>query len=211
MGFELFCATLIALFLGAVILFGGYRLFLILLPIWGFFFGFGLGAHTVTLLFGQEFFATVTSWIVGLFVGLAFGLLAYLFYAVAIAIIAGSLGYAIGIGFMSLIGLDGLGFITWLVGIVLAVLVIFITFRWNLQKFVIILATSFGGSLVIVGTFMLGIGGMAVADLGRNAVQYVLNQGFLWALFWLVLLVLGIVVQLQANRSYTVEAYENRI
>ena len=90
MGFELFCATLIALFLGAVILFGGYRLFLILLPIWGFFFGFGLGAHTVTLLFGQEFFATVTSWVVGFVVGVLFALLAYFFYAIAIAIVAGS-------------------------------------------------------------------------------------------------------------------------
>jgi len=44
MGFELLCATMIGLLFGAVICFGGYRFFLILLPFWGFFFGFGLGA-----------------------------------------------------------------------------------------------------------------------------------------------------------------------
>jgi hypothetical protein len=121
------------------------------------------------------------------------------------------LGYAIGVGIMSLLGLDGAGFITWLVGIILAVVVIFVTFRWNLQKYVIILATSVGGALVIIATFMLGIEGMAVADLGRNAVRFVLDQSFWWTLFWLVLVILGLVVQLGANRTYTVEPYENRI
>jgi len=52
MGFELFCATMIALLMGLVICFGGYRLFLVLLPIWGFFFGFALGAQTIQALFG---------------------------------------------------------------------------------------------------------------------------------------------------------------
>jgi hypothetical protein len=210
MGFEVFCATLIALFLGAVILFGGYRLFLILLPIWGFFFGFGLGAHTVTMLFGQEFFATITGWVVGLVVGLVFALLAYFFYAIAIAIIAGSLGYAVGVGFMNLIGLDG-GFLVWLVGIALAIVVIFVTFKWNLQKYVIILATSVGGTVVIVGTFMFGLGGMAVANLGQNPVRFALSNNPFWAILAIILVVAGVVVQLQANRAWELEPYDNRI
>jgi hypothetical protein len=210
MGFEMFCATLLALFLGAVILFGGYRLFLILLPIWGFFFGFGLGAHTVSLLFGQEFFATVTGWVVGFFVGLLFGLLSYLFYAIAVAIVAGSLGYAVGVGLMNLIGLDG-GFLVWLVGIALAIVVIFVTFKWNLQKYVIILATSVGGALVIVGTFMFGLGGLQVAQLGRNPVQHAFEDSPWWALFALVLVILGIVVQIGTSRVYEIEPYDNRV
>lgn len=210
MGFEMFCATLIALLLGAIIMFGGYRLFLVLLPIWGFFFGFGLGAHTVTMLFGEAFFATITGWVVGFFVGLLFGLLAYLFYAIAVAIIAGSLGYAIGVGLMNLIGLDG-GFLVWLVGIVLAVVVIFVTFKWNLQKYVIIAATSVGGALVIVGTFMFGLAGLQVAQLAENPVQYAFADSPWWALFALVLVVFGIVVQIGTTRTYVVEPYDNRI
>ncbi len=210
MGFEMFCATLIALLLGAVVLFGGYRLFLILLPIWGFFFGFGLGAHTVTLLFGDAFFATITGWVVGFFVGLLFGLLAYLFYAIAVAIIAGSLGYAIGVGLMNLIGLDG-GFLVWLVGIVLAVVVIFVTFKWNLQKYVIIAATAVGGALVIVATFMFGLAGLQVVQLAENPVRYAFADSPWWALFALVLVVIGIVVQIGTTRTYVVEPYDNRI
>jgi len=211
MGFEVFCATLIALFIGAVVLFGGYRLFLVLLPIWGFFFGFGLGAHTVSLLFGEAFFATVTSWVVGFFVGLIFGLLSYLFYAVAVAVIAGSLGYGIGIGFMALIGLDGLGFITWLVGIVLAVILIIITFAFNLQKYVIIAASAAGGAMVVIGTFLFAFAGLDVGDLGTEAVRVAISDSFWWTIFWIILAVLGIIVQLAVNRSYAVEPYDNRI
>ncbi|MBV9323828.1 MAG: hypothetical protein JO352_08595, partial [Chloroflexi bacterium] len=40
---------------------GGYRFFIFLLPIWGFFFGFGLGAQAVQALFGDAFLSTVTS------------------------------------------------------------------------------------------------------------------------------------------------------
>ena len=209
MGFEIFCATLIALLLGAVLMFGGYRLFLFLLPIWGFFFGFGLGAQTVTLLLGEAFFATVTGWVVGFFVGLIFGLLSYLFYAVAVAVIAGSLGYGIGIGLMGLIGLGG--FLAWLVGIILAIVVIFVTFRWNLQKYVIIIATAAGGASVVIGTFLLTFGNVTLADLGGNPVRAAISGSFWWTLFWILLAVLGIVAQLQANRSYEIEAYDNRI
>jgi len=210
MGFEMFCATLLALFLGAVILLGGYRLFLILLPIWGFFFGFGLGAHTVSLLFGQEFFATVTGWVVGFFVGLLFGLLSYLFYAVAVAIIAGSLGYMVGVGLMNAIGLEG-GFIVWLVGIALAIVVIFVTFKWNLQKYVIIVATSAAGTLVIVGTFMFGLAGLQVAQLARNPVRHAFEDSPLWAILAIVLVIVGIVVQLRTSMVYELEPYDNRI
>ena len=210
MGFEMFCATLLALFLGAVILLGGYRLFLILLPIWGFFFGFGLGAHTVSLLFGQEFFATVTGWVVGFFVGLLFGLLSYLFYAVAVAIIAGSLGYMVGVGLMNAIGLEG-GFIVWLVGIALAIVVIFVTFKWNLQKYVIIVATSAAGTLVIVGTFMFGLAGLQVAQLARNPVRNAFEDSPLWAILAIVLVIVGIVVQLRTSMVYELEPYDNRI
>jgi hypothetical protein len=97
------------------------------------------------------------------------------------------------------------------VGIALAIVVIFVTFRWNLQKYVIILATAVGGALVIVGTFMFGFGGLTVADLGARAVRLAMSNSFWWSIFWLVLVVLGVFVQLAATRTYVVEPYENRI
>ena len=70
--FTLMCGGLIALLFGMMVCFAGYRLFLILLPIWGFFFGFGLGAQAIQAIFGQQFLAEVTSWIVGFIVAVSY-------------------------------------------------------------------------------------------------------------------------------------------
>ena len=210
MGFELFCSTLIALLLGLVICFGGYRLFLFLLPIWGFFFGFALGAQTMQALFGVQFAATVTSWVVGFVVGAVFALLAYLFYAIAVAILAGSIGYALGAGFMHLIGLN-FGLVVWLVGIAVGVVVIIATFYFNLQKYVIIAATAIGGAGVIVGTLMFGVIGVAVAKLFENPIRLALQNSPIWTIIFLILAVAGIVLQITHTRDWEMEPYENRI
>ena len=102
MGFEIFCMTLIALLVGLVVTFGGYRLFLFLLPIWGFFFGFGLGAQTLQVIFGIGFLATISSWVVGFFVGAIFAVLSYLFYIVAVALISGSFGYGLTVAVLAI-------------------------------------------------------------------------------------------------------------
>ena len=89
MAFEILCMATIALLFGLAVVFSGYRLFLFLLPIWGFFTGFVLGAQTIDFLFDAGLFATVTGWVVGFFVGLLFAALSYLFYAVAVGVIFG--------------------------------------------------------------------------------------------------------------------------
>ena len=211
MGFDLFCSTLIALLLGLVICFGGYRLFLFLLPIWGFFFGFALGAQTMQALFGVQFAATVTSWVVGFVVGAAFAVLAYLFYAIAVAILAGSIGYALGAGFMHLIGFN-LGLLVWLVGIAVGVVVIIATFYFNIQKYVIIAATAIGGAGVIIGTLMFGVGGVAVVSkLFENPIRLALQGSPILTILFLILAVAGIVLQITHTRDWEMEPYDNRI
>ena len=156
MGFEIFCATMIGLLLGAVICFGGYRFFLFLLPIWGFFFGFGLGAQSVQALLGDGFFGTVTSWAVGFVLALIFAVLSYLYYIVAVAVMGGSLGYGAVVALMGAIGFN-FGFLTWIIGIVAAVAMAFITIRFNLAKYVIIVATALGGAALSIGTLVMGV------------------------------------------------------
>lgn len=210
MGFELLCASLIALILGLVICFGGYRLFLILLPVWGFFFGFFLGVQTLQALFGVGFLATVTSWVVGFVVGAIFGLLSYLFYIVGVALLAGWLGYALGAGFMHLIGIDA-GLLVFLVGIVAAIVVAAVTIFLNLQKWVIIIATAVGGAGVILGTLAMGAAGLSLAQAFGNPVRRVLEGSPLLILLFLVLVIAGIFVQFRANQNWMAEPYENRI
>ncbi|MFO7661561.1 MAG: hypothetical protein R6X18_03095 [Chloroflexota bacterium] len=209
-GLELLCAVIIALGFGTLVAFAGYRLFLVLLPVWGFVFGFLLGAQTIQALLGDGMFATATSWVTGFVVALIFAVLSYLFYAFAVAIIAGALGYGIGVGLMQLLGMD-MGLIPWLVGVALAVVLIFVTFRYNLAKLVIIAATAIGGAAIAVGVLALGPGGIQVADALNNTVQAVLNAGFIWALLFVLMAAAGFFVQWQANRAWTAEPYPSRI
>ena len=66
--FALALTGLLTLFLGYVLAFAGYRFFAVLLPIFGFLFGFGFGAQMIQALFGGGFLSTLTSWAVGIVV-----------------------------------------------------------------------------------------------------------------------------------------------
>ena len=206
MGFELFCMSMIALLIGLAVTFGGYRFFLILLPIWAFFFGFGLGAETLQVIFGVGFLATVTSWVVGFIVGAAFAVLSYLFYIVAVALLAGSFGYGLAVALLTAIGLN-FGFFVWLIGIVAGIIVAAVVLIFNIQKYAIIVITALGGTGAIIFTLLAMFGNLTPAEVMLNPVMTAISNSFWWLLFYLVLAIAGIVVQFGANRSYELESY----
>ena len=209
MTFELFCLTLIALAFGTLMIFGGYRLFLILLPIWGFFFGFGLGAQTLTYLFGYGFLSTVTSWVVGFFVGALFALLSYLFYAFAVALLSGSLGYGLMVGILTAIGFNP-GLITWVLGIIAGGALALVVLYFNIQKYAVIVITAITGTSVIIFTLMTTIGDAQYSDLLNAPLRYALQGSFWWWLFLFVVAGAGIYVQIRDTRKYEIAAY-NRL
>ena len=202
--FTLACAGLIAFMFGLALCFVGYRFFLVLLPIWGFFFGLWLGAQSMQALFGEAFLATVTSWVVGFIVGAVFAVLAYFFYLVAVAIIAGSLGYFVAVGILLWLNLP-MGFLVWLIGIVAAVALAFVTLKFNLQKWVIIIATSVLGASVVIGTFVVMFN-PAIALL-QNPVKFILSQSWLAWITALVLVVVGVYVQFRSSQAVKLEEY----
>lgn len=207
MGFEIFCMTIIALLFATALIFGGYRFFLFLLPIWGFFFGFGLGASAVQALFSTGLLATVTSWVVGFIVAVIFALLSYFFYAAAVAVAAGILGYMLGVGIMDLFGLNGLALITFIVATALAVVAVIVTFRFNLQKYVIIAATAIGGAALAVGVILLGVGGIDLVRLAESPVRLLFQTSPFMGIVFVLLAIAGIAVQIRANRRFEVETY----
>jgi Domain of unknown function (DUF4203) len=207
--FALAIAGMIALLFGFVLLFGGYRFFIFLLPIWGFFFGFGLGAQSVQALFGDAFLSTVTSWVVGFVLAVVFAVLSYLFYFAAVAVVAGGLGYALGVGVMEAIGVN-FGLIVWLVGVVVAVVLAVAVLALNVQKWVIIIATALLGAEVIVGTFLFLFGSLPEAQLLQNPVRVALQTSPFWTITFVVLAVIGVVAQLQSTRRTKVATY-NRL
>ena len=206
--FAVMCGGLIALLFGLALGFAGYRLFLILLPIWGFFFGFGLGAQAIMAISPNDaFLATITSWVIGFIVAVVFAVLAYLFYIFAVAIISFSLGYSVTMGVLGALGapLWG-GLIGWIIAVVVGVALALVVLRFNIQKVVIELATAFLGAGAIVGVFVLLFGGPA-AQIMQNPVKFVLNSSPFWLIVFIVLGVLGFAAQYMHNRSWEVHTY----
>ncbi|MBE2220238.1 MAG: DUF4203 domain-containing protein [Anaerolineae bacterium] len=206
MSFEMLCMTMIGLLFGAVLIFGGYRLFIVLLPIWGFFFGLGLGAQTVQVIFGDAFLATITSWVVGFIVGIIFAILSYLFYIVAVALLSGSFGYALAVGLLTWIGLN-FGFIVWAIGIVAGIIVAVLVLVLNIQKYAIIAITAFGGTAAVIYVLLASVGGLSPIQLAASPVATAISNSFWWLLFFLVVGIAGFVVQLRVNGSYEIEEY----
>lgn len=206
MTLELMCMALIGLLFGLAVAFGGYRLFLILLPIWAFFFGFGLGAQTLQAIFGAGFLATITSWVVGFIVGLIFAVLSYLFYVFAVALLSGSFGYSLAVGILTAIGFN-MGLIVWLIGIVAGIALAVIVLAFNIQKYAIIVITAVLGTGIVIFTILASVGGLTPAELAASPVLAAIQNSFLWLVFFVVVAGAGIIVQLRATRAYEIESY----
>jgi hypothetical protein len=203
--------SLIAILLGLALSLGGYRFFMILLPLWAFFAGFSLTATAITGFWGTAFLTTAVSWVVGILVGLLFAALAYLFYYAAIIILGGIVGYQLGVGFMTWIGFK-LGFITMLVALALAIIFAFGAWYLKVPKLVIIILTSLAGAASLLAGVFLAFGTIPLADLQWGAVGAIVRQSWWWTLVYLALALLGVAAQwLLTSSRYTLDAYSRDV
>lgn len=209
MTFQLICVAVIALIIGVLAMLAGYRLFLLLLPIWGFFGGFAMGAHAIALLLGEGFLVTVTGWIVGFVVGILFAVLSYLFFIVGVALLSAAFGYFLAAGLMLLFLEPGL--IVTLVGLAGAVVMAFVVLAFNIQKPVLEFITSFGGATAILTGILLLFRRISLESLGENPVRMVLDDSVFWLITWLVLGFVGFAIQVTSNRTFVIEEPENRV
>jgi len=200
---QVIVVALFAALLGAAFCFAGYRLFLVMLPIWGFFAGFWIGAESISHLFGTGFLVTTTAWVVGFFTGLFFAILSYLFYFFGVIILAGSFGAALGSGIMAAIGFDP-GLLSGLVALVTALVMIILVLLFNLQKYVITAITAIGGANALVLSVLLLMSRVSLESLqgAGSAIKPVLQDSWFWLVIWLLIAVVGFAVQLRANRDF---------
>ncbi len=198
--FTLACAAFLASLFGLTLAFAGYKLFRVLLPIWGFFFGLWFGAQSIQVLFNEGFLTTITSWVVGLLVGVLFAVLAFPFYLFGVAILASSLGYFVTVGLLLWLGMSW-GWLLWLIAIMVAIAVAAVTLILNLQKWVIIIASSVLGAGLVVGVITALF--RPASLLLENPVRVMLDTSPLLLILFLVMVILGIIVQARTTRSAT--------
>jgi predicted flap endonuclease-1-like 5' DNA nuclease len=199
--FTLACTALIASLFGLALTFAGYKLFRILLPIWGFFFGLWLGAQSIQVLFNEGFLTTITSWVVGLLVGVLFAVLAFPFYLFGVAILATSLGYFVTVGLLLWLGMPW-GFLVWLIGIVVAIALAAVTLILNLQKWIIVIGSAILGAGLVVAVFTALF--KPVSLLMENPVKVMLETSPLLLIVFLLLVIFGIVVQSRTTRKVAI-------
>jgi hypothetical protein len=189
--------AILAVVIGLAFCFGGWRFFLLLLPIWGFVVGFGLGTEAMRALFGDGTFATVTSWVVGLVIGLVFAGLSYLFYYAAIVILAGTVGYAIGAAAWGLIGNEQ-GVIAFVLGIVVGVVVAVAALALNVPRYLVIVLTGLGGAAAIVAGWFLLIGKVPADNVTWWQVGKLISDSWFYLIVWGLIAAAGIVAQMRA-------------
>ncbi len=198
--------ALIAGGLGAVLLFAGYRFGRIIIPLWGLFGGFIFGASATSDALGGQFIGTVMGIVVGLIIGLIFGLLAYFFYSLAVVLLGATIGYWIGSGFVTLLGINK-GFLSAVVGIVIGAVFAIAALAFNAPKYFLIFITTLGGSVAIVGGVLLLLNKIELDAFNYNAAATTITDSTLWLIVTSVLFIVGLIFQVKSNPDYVLEAW----
>ena len=154
--------------IGLAFAFWGFRVFLILLPIWGFFAGFLLGANGVQYIFGEAFLATLTGWVVGFLLGLLFAVLSYLYYWVAVILLGGVLGYQLTIGLLQWIGFDADGIIAFILALIVGAVFAVGFFLLQMPAVLVIVVTAISGAAATMAGIAIGLGLIPYEELGSG-------------------------------------------
>ncbi len=188
---------LLAIAIGLAFCFYGFKVFLVLLPIWGFFAGFLLGAGGITALFGDAFLATATGWVVGFLLGLLFAVLSYLYYWIAVILLGGALGYQLTIGLLQWIGFTGDGWLAIILGLVVGAIFAVGFFVLHMPAILVIVSTAISGAYATMAGVVIGLGLIPVAGLegGVLGVHQDVELGWLSVVIGIVLAIAGAVYQ----------------
>jgi hypothetical protein len=201
MGLDVLGVALLALLIGAAFCFFGFRFFLFLLPVWGFFMGFLAGAQGMAALFGDGFLVQVTGWVVGFGLGVVLAILSYLFYWIAVVLLGGSIGYAIGVGLMGALNIQ-LDLLVVAAGVAVGVFGSLVVVFFQLPRYLVIVLTAAGGSTSIVAGVLLLLGTVKLDGLSHGIVGAaigVIQDNLLWAVVWVALLAVGVFFQVRST------------
>lgn len=192
---------------GLAIAFFGLRFWFILLPIFGAFAGFWLGARIIQDLFGTGFLSTATSWVVGIVVGLGFAILSWFVWYAGAIIMAGAVGASLFSGIMHALFTNPWGWTLFIVALIGAILFAAIALFLNLPIYIVIVNSAFGGASLAVAGLLTMMGRITTTELANGATVAVVDEsrfqgaGWLWVILWIIVAVLGILFQLQSIAS----------
>jgi len=191
---------LLAIIVGALFCMRGYATMRVVIPIWGAFVGFMLGAGAVSGASGDSLLSSVLGWLVGLAVAMLFGALAYLYYEISVVLAMGGIGFMLGSSVVIALGIDW----TWVIvlaGIAVGVVLALVAIVGSLPMILLTLLTASAGASAMVGGLMLIFGSLDTTDLDRATVVDRIHDHPAWWILYAVLVVAGIISQLKFTGS----------
>ncbi len=196
MSVEGFIVGLLAIVIGLAWAFYGLKLFTILLPIWAFFFGLVTGAQIGQEIFGQNLFATVLSWGIGLVFGVVLAAISYFWYYAAITILGGAVGYALGVGIFEYFGL-GTGPIIVLIGLIVGALFAIGTFLLGVPVLLVMAFSAFSGAAAVVNGVLILLGQIKLETLDGGVFGALLHHGLVGTIAFIVIGVAALLYQMR--------------
>ena len=195
---------ILAILAGIMFCFRGYLAMRTVIGIWGSFVGFGLGASLVAAATQEPPLAGVFGWSAAIIGALLLGGLAYAFYAVAVVLSMGSVGYAIGAALAGWITAA-----TWvhvLFGVAGAALLIAIAVVTNMPEVLLILVAASGGATAIIAGVLLLMGLLPISNIQVDSLARILAENWWVNVAYLVLFIAGVVTQLSRRSTANLRA-----
>jgi hypothetical protein len=184
-----------AIVIGGVFCFWGYFAMRLVIPIWGFFAGFMLGAGATSFFDDSEFLSTVLGWVLGFFVGLLFAVLAYLFYEIAVVLAFASIGFTLGSALMTALNIDWNWFVI-LAGVALGIVFGIVAVVTELPMVLLVVFSTIAGALAITAGLMLVFNAIDTKDWSSTAVVDLIDDDWWWWVIAFALAIAGLVAQM---------------
>ena len=189
--------ALIVIVAGALFCFFGYLAFRIIIPIWGAFVGFGLGAGLIAAATDEGFLRTGLAWAVAIGLALVFAILAYLFYWVAVVIAMGSIGFTLGASLMAALGVDWNWLIV-LVGLAVGALLALVAIAADMPMILLVVLSALAGASAVTTGVMVLVGAIGTDEFTEDAVTARASDDWWWYVLYFGLAVVGILYQARA-------------
>ena len=191
---------LVALVAGAFLCFAGRIAVRVILSIWGAFVGLALGGAAVSAITDSSPLSTILGWVVGILLAVLLAGLAYAFYALAVIIALGSIGYGLGAALALALGAGPQ--VAHIVAIAVAVLLAVTALVTDLPGALLVFLTAASGAGAIIAGLMLLVGVAVASDFSAGDLPSVIEQQSWWWMVGYVALTLGgILVQSRSRRT----------
>jgi hypothetical protein len=193
---------------GLFLLFFGYRLARLLIPLWGFITGVSLGGALIANMQSTPFLGTVLGVTIGLLLGVIFAAFAYMYYAIAVIILGVGLGYWAGSELMLFVGFNP-GLISVVTGILIGTVFGAAAVAFNAPRVILIVGTAIAGAVSTIGAALLLFNQISLDQFSYSTAHATIASSGWWTFAMVLLALIGFGAQSRADEDYELEKWSS--